>query len=367
MHYLRFRYRIYVNEIKQLIAAISSISVILTVFFINVLVPVFLMAALMVVGIIASNTTEVSERLVYQWGYLLVTYLLVKIQAKAILATAYDYYVSSVPVSKSRRRVSDMLLLLNGGNLVLLAPIGFCLFIPDWANLVKSGYFVLFALSVLLLAIVALYRRRVPFGSLLVLPIFVIYFAQSAFWANLILLLLILSELIWLDGFKLNFRPVKIRHYAQLIVLYVLHRPVNFILRSLGAGAFIGGYGYLVGKRPDLALEALQLVVCLPVALVLGSYQFEIERYRSQYCYFHRSLPLMPAYLRWIELLPLALLSVISLVLSYAGGFAPWLLALQLLLILSASLGVALFNRHYYLLPSAITGLSYVIAPVSFV
>lgn len=354
MNYHSLRHQIYVNEIKQLLAATSRIGVLVAVFFGNVLIPAILMGALMAIAIIADKELSLAERIVYQTVYLLLLFVTIKVQAKAIRAIAYQYYIRDLPVSSLQHIRSDLLLTLVAGNLTLLAPLGLCLFIPDLNALFDSLFFVVFALAVLLLALVALYRNNIPFLSLLAVPLSAAILLPDPLLLNGLWLLAIAFELLFVDRFKLSWQHYKVSGYSRVLWLFVGHRRINFVVRGLGVLALTGSYSYLIGKRPDLALNALQVSLSLPLGLLLGSYQFEIERFRSQYRYYLQGLPLRHSNMRLTESLPLVVLLTVGLVCVSWVGFG-WLPVVALVLFtFSAALGVVHMDKYYFVPPGLI-------------
>lgn len=351
MNYNTLRLNIYRNEIKQLLAAISRFGVVMAILFINVLVGAFLMGALMAVGIIAQKDTSIAERIVYQAIYLILMFALVKVQAKAILGTAYRHYLNDMPIKRWQKMRCDMELLAIAGNLALLAPIGLCFFIPDLKTLFDTLYFVMFTLMVIFVGLIALYRSNIPLISLIAAPFFASLVMPDATILNLLWLMSITFELWLVDRFKLHLNGLTVKHYWQMLMMFSLHRPVNFIARALGAMALIGSYGYVVKQRPDFAVVDFQLAVCLPVALIIGSYQFEIERFREQYGYYLCDLPLSNGFRRLMEILPIGLLGAIPVLLGVWGYEFAYAAALfQLTLIALTAVGVVYWGKFYFLL-----------------
>ena len=358
MNYSQFRRKIYRNEIKQLIAAVSQLGKVFVLFFINVLVPLFLYLAMYGVSLIAEQKTLIDQRIYYQTIYLVVIFAMIRIQAKAILGTPYHNYIKDLPITPAQHRRSDLALTAQAGNLVLFAPLALCLFMPDLKTIVETRFFVLFALTVLLSSQTALYRRNLPLLSLVLLPVLAHYFYPkegSANTLNTVWFIAVLLEVLFLDKLKFRVGRVKTTSYAMMISLFAIHRPVNVLTRVLGTLAIIGSYAYVVSKRPDFATENFQLFISFLIGLLIGSYQFEIERFRSQYQYYLSGLPLSAVKRRCFELLPLVVLSVVpTLVYLTAIEFTPWVIAWQVGLIFWTAGAVVRLGKHYYLAPMAV-------------
>lgn len=358
MNYSQLRRQIYRNEIKQLIAAISQLGKVFVLFFINVLVPLFFFLAMYGISLIAEKKTLIDERITYQSIYLIVIYAMIKIQAKAIMAAPYRNYINDLPITPAQHRRSDLALTAQAGNLVLFAPLALCLFMPDLKTIVETRFFVLFSLTVLLSSQTALYRRNLPLLSLVLLPVLAHYFYPkdgSANTLNTVWFIAVLLEVLFVDKIKLKVGQVKTTSYAMMISLFAIHRRVNVLTRVLGALAIIGSYAYVISKRPDFATENFHLFITFLIGLLIGSYQFEIERFREQYHYYLRALPLSNAKRRGFELLPLVVLSAVpTLVYLTAVEFTPWVIAWQVGLIFLTAGAVVRLGKHYYLAPMAV-------------
>lgn len=355
MNYRSLRYQIYRNEIKQLIAAISHIGAAVALLFINVLVPVFLMLALMAVAIIAEDDTPMDERIIYQGIYMVLLFITIKVQAKAIRGSAYQYYLQDLPIGRRKQLLIDVELTLQAGNLVLLAPLGLCFFLPDIATFIDNLFFVIFSLSVLIASQLALYRNNIPLFSLVVMPLagaFLLSPDASALWLNCLWCAVIVLELLFIDRLNIGYKSFKVAGYHQLITQFVLHRPVNWVSRLLGALALVASYDYIVGQRPDFALVGFEVGVGFAIALILGSYQFEIERFRSQYHYYLADLPMTASNQRTVEVLPLLVL--LSIILACAIGWLGYSWQGSFFVALMTSItafGVSKFGRYYFIPP----------------
>ena len=358
MNYSQLRRKIYRNEIKQLVAAVSQLGKVFVLFFINVLVPLFLYLAMYGVSLIAEQKTLIDQRIYYQSIYLVVIFAMIKIQAKAILGTPYQHYIKDLPITPAQHRRSDLALTAQAGNLVLFAPLALCLFMPDLKTIVETRFFVLFSLMVLLSSLTAIYQRNLPLLSLVLLPVLAHYFYPkegSANTLNTLWFIAVLLEVLFLDKLKFRVRRVKTTSYAVMVSLFAIHRPVNVLTRVLGTLAIIGSYAYVVSKRPDFATENFHLFITFLIGLLIGSYQFEIERFRSQYQYYLSGLPLSATKRRAFELLPLVVLSVVpTMVYLTAIEFTPWVIAWQVGLIFLTAGAVVRLGKHYYLAPMAV-------------
>ncbi len=358
MNYNELRRQIYRNEIKQLLAAVSQLGKVFVLFFINVLVPLFFFLAMYGISLIGEQKTLIDERITYQSIYFILIFAMIKIQAKAILAAPYRNYINDLPITRAQHRKSDRYLTAQAGNLVLFAPLCLCLFMPDLKTIVETRFFVLFSLTVILSTQTALYRRNIPLLSLVILPVLAHYFYPkdgSANTLNTVWFIVVLLEVLFLDKIKFKVGQVKTTSYAMMISLFTIHRPVNLLTRVLGSLAIIGSYAYVISKRPDFATENFHLFITFLIGLLIGSYQFEVERFRSQYQYYLSGLPLSNAKRRVFELLPLVALSAVpTLVYLMAIEFTTWVIAWQVGLIFLTAGAVVYLGKHYYLAPMAV-------------
>jgi hypothetical protein len=369
MVYSKLRTSIYRYEIRQLISAVGQLGLVVATFCINILIPGLLMMSLMAVAIIAEKETSIFDRIIYQTVYLVFFFGQVKIQKNAILATTYQHYINDLPVTKWQHRRSNLTLTAMAGNLVLFAPLGLCLFIPDINTAVETAFFIIFALMILLLSQLALYRSNIPWLTLLVMPLAASYLfvsGSNAHLLNIVWFGVLLLEWLFVDKIKWGVDAVRVSYYLMVLIRFALHRPVNFMIRLLGALAIVGSYSYVVDKRPDFAVDMFQLAICVPLALLIGSYQFEIERFRGQYQYYLTDLPISKLKQRGSELLLLLLLALLPLIIyPLFLSFVPWVILVQLLLMLATVLGVIRYGKYYFIAPFVVLAGVIVIIPSS--
>ena len=350
MNYHRLRSNIYRNELKQLLSAISQLGTFVAVSCYQFIVPLVLGASMMAVATIAESDTGYSWQIFYQSIYLLLIFAMIKVQAKAILATPYRAYINSLPITKAQHMRSNLLLSALAGNLLLFAPLVLYCFTPTLQGLLDTRYFLLFSVMVLLCSQTALYRKRPPFLSIVVWPLVASTLALDFNSLNTIWLLVVLLELWGLDKYQFAYKPLPMRHYGTMIAVFVSHRLVNVVSRVFMCLVIVAFFKYVVANRPDYDNPIFHWVITLPIALLIGSYQFEVERFRDQYRHYLATLPLSLLYRRGIEALPLLLLALAFGGLYWWGlGFALKTIGVLLALIATTVAGVIYLNKFYFI------------------
>ena len=358
MNYSALRLQIYRNEIKQLTDAIGQLGLFIAVVCYNVVIPGFLMFGLMAVAVIAEDVTTLDQRIRYQVFYLMAIYGLLRIQRKAILATPYRHYINDLPVSTWMHRRCELELTAVAGNLILFAPLVLCFFIPDWQTLVKTAYFPVFAVTVLLTSLLAVYRNNMPIFSWLLLPLAGYSLAPSANVLNAAWLLLVALEWQFIDKLKMQLPDVKLTSYPGMLWRFVAHRPVNVLTRIGGTIAIMAGFAFLISKRPDFATEMFAIVISLPIAMLIGSYQFEIERWRSQYHYYLNDLPISPLARHVWDTLPMVVFTtVVAAAYLWLLDINALMVVLLGLLVAATAVGVNRLGKFYFFLPCVVFGL----------
>lgn len=231
MNYGQLRSKIYVDECKQLLAIISRLGVFIAAVCYQVVIPVFLTFVIFGVANIAEDDISYQQRVVYQSIYLVCLYGLIRVQRAGILATNYQYYLNTLPVHRWQRFWQNSKMCLYAGNLLLLAPIGLCSFIPNLTVLIETLYFVLFSLMMLLMSQIAIYRQNIPWFSLILLPLVVFFFDLTANSVNWLWFVVVCLELAFIDKLHRSWFKPGVKHYFVWLLLYGRSRSASIVAR----------------------------------------------------------------------------------------------------------------------------------------
>ena len=358
MNYAQLRFKIYVDDCKQLLAIISRLGVFIAAVCYQVVIPVFLTFVVFGVAQIADDDTTYRERVVYQGIYFVCIYGLIRVQRAGILASHYQSYLNGLPVEPWRVWLQNSKLCLYAGNLLFIAPIGLCLFIPSMKVLIETLYFVLFSLMMVLMSQLAIYRQNVPWFSLILFPCCVFFADFSANTMNWLWFTLVGMELAFIDKLPRGWFMPPVRHYLMWLLLYGKSRSASVITRQVLVMGFLAIHAYMVMERPDFDTVIFAQIVNTLTGLVLGSYQFEIERFRHGYRDYFATLLLSNRYLRVVEGCYLILIAVLTSILcSMWLGFSLWLVVQLNLIIGATAFGVIYLNKYYFVVTLLVAGI----------
>lgn len=362
MTYLQLRLQIYHDELKQMLASIRQLFVFFSLL-INVGLPGVILSALISLSVIENNQTAVDSRVIYQWGYFIFLFFLVRVQKKAIIGDAWRLYLSSMPITNLQKRFSNIMLTALAGNLPLLVPIFLVITNLNSSLLTAHLPFSLFTIATLLSVWLALTCRHFPWLSLLLFPLVVsFYFANlteplpeklSSITLNYVWLIMFL-----IDGFynpitvlkKFNF-PMK--YYWQIKWLDIRQHPSPALSRVLLCALFIVLVDYTQTQLATIAIPELQIVSCYILSLAIGSFQFNNEKF---YCKYHLYLAsvILNAKARYLfDVIPAILLSLIiahtlNVYLYFSALSYIWLPLGTAITLIS----VTKFKKNFFLVPS---------------
>lgn len=360
MQYFILRWKIYQHELKPLLIALGQLIPFL-LFVLYLAIPALMLTALVSLSVIGDTDTSLTQRVIYQGLYFLLLYMMIRLQKRAILGQGYQHYLASVPVSGSLRSSATCLLTLAAGNLVLLTPLLLLGYMQDWHSLTNHLYFVLFALNCLLIAWVSIKNPCFPWLSLLVLPVLALLtLAQDALSASLL-------NTLWLAliVFEAYFQPVnfltklnwRLKHYWQMRWIGIFNSPVNLLSRIFIGLFFVVLVAYLQHKVAQVASGQLQILACLVLALTIGSYQFDNERFYLTYPHYLGGLFDSAKRRYWIDSLPVMLIAILmSMICVTLLHFSSWLILLLPALALFTCVCVTKFQRVFFIPPAVLTG-----------
>lgn len=195
MNYWQFRLSCYRHELAQLLAQLKQLSLGLVNLF-PLAMPALVMMPLVVLALLADPQTPAHQYLTALWAYQLLLHSWLLLQQKAIKAQKVSDYVTSLPVSNGRQRITELGLILYAAHLLLLAPwlMLFGLLLRHASHLTSQPILVSLSqfLPVLTLALLSLYYswaavyRRYPWLSLLLAPLLMLPFASELTVAQLV-------------------------------------------------------------------------------------------------------------------------------------------------------------------------------------
>ena len=375
-HYLKLRGQIYYYELKQMLSSVSQLFAFLMMV-LYLAIPASILTALVSLSIIADIHTSTEQRIIYQWGYFILLYFLIRVQKNAILGQKYQAYITGLLIPAKQKYTATFLLTLIAGNLPLLAPIYLLTFIPDWHTFISQLHFPLFALSAIILAWISLKRDPLPWLSLLLTPLLLYVGLKtgvkvgldqdplSAITLNFAIVVLLIIEVLFEPLALINKTNRKIRHYWQIRWIAMMKKPANILSRIYFCGLFMGLVAYVQHKMGQEANVFLQLLICWLFAIVIGSYQFDNERFYRKYQHYLNGL--LNRHLRryWLDILPAIFIAVtVSLLMKLWLNFSVQIALLLPLGVLITIVSVSKFQRNFFILPCLCYALLMVLANV---
>ena len=358
--YLRLRGLIYHHELKHMLSPIGHLLAFLMLI-LQLAIPVSILLALISLSVIADIHTPIEQRVIYQWVYLTLLYFLIRVQKKAILGHNFQHYLTSLPSSTKIRHASTMLLTMVAGNLPLLTPVLLLLGISDVATFLNTLHFSFFALSALTVAWISLKNKSLPLFSFLLAPlVFFLWINElylSAISLNSIWLLLLILEA-YFEPFSFNYKQViKIQDYWKIRWIAILKNPTNILGRIFFCSLFIGLIAYVQHEMEQNANDDIQALCCWVIAIMIGSCQFDNERFYSRYPHYLLSL-LSQFKIRYcLDTLPAMFLTlIISLVMKMGLNFNMESILLLPIGVYITIASVSKFKRTFFILPSLFYG-----------
>jgi uncharacterized protein DUF6136 len=380
--YVYIRYQIYQQQLKVMLTALAQ----MLAFFMMILyvaLPAIFLSALISLSVIADIKTTVADRIIYQWAYLLLVFLIIRIQKSAIIASHYRYYHQSLLIPNKTRKTATLLLTLLAGNIPLLAPIALALFIPNIKILMAHLYFPLFAINVLLMALVTIKQANLPWFSLIILPITIFTLTtkttifnhttltNNAIILNALWLAFSLLE-IWLlkhfSQLKTDFLTRVIafsgKYYWQFRLIEIKQQLAANLSRLFALFLLIALVVIVQNKMQLVAIIPLQLFMLYLFSIVIASYQFDNEAFYRKYNYYLNTTLITKQARFYYDSLPMVLLVLfVTMVSILALNFTVYSLVILPLNTLISLLSVRHFPRNFFIPPSIfmmVIALSYV-------
>jgi hypothetical protein len=359
--YLRFRGQIYHHELKQMLSSIAYFLTFLMLI-LKLAIPALFLVVLMSLSVIADIYTPMDQRIIYQWVYLTLLYFLIRVQKNAILGHNYQHYLVSLPSSTKIKHASTMLLTIVAGNLPLLTPALLLLGISNETTFFSQLHFPIFALSALIVAWISLKNTSLPLFSFLLAPLmfflWVNEFSISAISLNSIWLLLLVVEAYFEPLSFHNKLTIKVQYYWQIRWIAMMKNPANILSRIFFCSLFIGLVAYVQHVMKQDANGYIQVLCCWVIAILIGSFQFDNEKFYLHYPHYLSSLLNQFRIRYYLDTLPAIFLSlIISLVMKTWLNFYIENILLLPLGVCITIVSVSKFNRTFFILPSMFYGL----------
>jgi len=359
--YFQLRGKIYYHELKQLLPSLGNLlAFILSILYLAISASV--LTALISLSVIADINTPIEQRVIYQGGYFLLLYFLIRIQRRAILGLNYQHYLASLPVPKKLKQANSALLTIVAGNLPLLAPLLLSIYIPNFSTFISQLHFPIFALSVLIIAWVSLKNKTFPWFSFIFAPIVLsLGFSQyplNAISINCSWLLIIMIEAYYEPLSYMANKVWSVKYYGQIRWISIMKNPASVVIRIFFCGLFISMATYVQYKMALVANGYIQILCIWVLSIVIGSYQFDNEKFYQLYPHYLNSL-LNQFRLRYcVDILPAILITLISCVaIHWWLNFSLEIIILLPLEVLLTIVSVSKFRRNFFIIPSLLSGL----------
>ncbi len=356
--YLNLRWRIYSDELQQLLASLQQLMTFLLLM-LYLALPILILTPLLCLSIIADINTSLVERVIYQWFYLALLYLLVRIQRKAVIASRYQHYLASVPQSTISSKLASILLTCMAGNLLLLAPLALLAYLPNWQAMLANVHFISFALAAIAIAWLAITKAGFAWFSLVTLPAALLLMMPldifSAATMNLTMLAAIFfSDLVPWPSSHGSETP-SLTSYWQLRFIALKSKPSSGIFRLVTCVLILVLIVYVQYQVEQTAADFVQVFVCWLVSIILGSQQFDNEKFHHSYHYYLANFSIDRKVRYLFDVLPALFVSIfLALVMIYLLSFSYFVLVLLPLACLLTQFSVHKFMRNFFILPSLV-------------
>lgn len=329
--YLQLRYHIYLQGVKAIKEAVQQM-VMALVALLQIAIPVVFFLLVFGLGQIADPNTSNASYFAWTWGYGLAVYGVLRIQRHAVLGSDSAYYLDSLPVSATTKRVADYVMLLVAVNLLLLLPLGLLVAILSnhWQTFATvTGIAALLPLCLMLATVMALLlytlrREHFPLVSLLTLPGLLLLAQPEKVWLGLLFIGLWVD---WHRPYRWVLPRTEAKYYWQLQLKYHLqHWQPHFqrILLTAITLLALTTMAKHVGAQ-EAALVRVALVSL--TALLLSRVAFSLLQFQQEYQLYLVSLPMSLQQRRNWDVLLMLLFSSILLLPVIAVAKLSWPMA----------------------------------------
>lgn len=360
--YLQLRCEIYYHDLRKMLSSLANLfSFVMLILYITI--PAIILMALISLSVIADIQTTIEQRIIYQWIYFILLYSILRVQKNAILGNKYQHYLASLPCSTKLKRTSNLLLTLIAGNLPLLTPTFLLFGISSVSIFLSQLHFPIFALSVWIIALISLKNNSFPFMSFLLAP-FILFgwgheFDISAISLNSTWLVLLMVEACF-DPFSFrNKHVIALKYYWQIRWVAMIKKPTNMLSRIFICGLFISLVTYTQNEMQQIANSHIQMLCCWVLAILIGSLQFDNEKFYLDYSHYLSSLLISFKKRYCLDVLPAIFLAIIfSIIMNIWLGFHLEVLLLLPLGVFITAVSVSKYNKTFFILPSILYGLT---------
>lgn len=372
MNYWQFRLRVYREYLKQWLDSIKQMSLAIVALF-PLALSALVLFPFLAWGVLAESATNNEVWIYTLWGYLLFVYSWMILQRDGILGTKHKLYINSLVVSRSKQDWCELGLSLYGANLFILGPL--VIFLVLFKHGAEQVLHLPFSYVIEKLApaaglltlctyycIAAVKVRRLPFLSLLILPLLIAPWAQELSKIQCLVLwcVAILTERIipmpmfgigtWLKGsYRLFFqgdmaspRAEGLRLVALLLMLIMLRAMFN---------------GVPIDVKSNVAS-----FLSFTSALLMASSLFDTQALCRQYQYYLTSLPVSKFKLQIISISYVMMKALLGLsLIAYLDIFETQHWALWCLFYVTSLLGILYLPKWFFSFPIIAAVLVFVI------
>jgi hypothetical protein len=358
--YFLIRGKIYYDELKQLLPSVANLlAFLLSILYLAISAAV--LTALISLSVIADINTSIDQRVIYQVGYSVLLYFLIRIQKSAILGLNYEHYLASLPTSKILKHTNTVILTVIAGNLPLIAPFFLLMFTPSLSIFINQLHFPIFALSILIVALTSLKNKTFPWISFFFVPSVFVFGCDegslSPISINSIWLFIMVVEAYYEPLSFITDRSLRIKYYWQIRWVAIIKTPASIFTRVFLCGLFIGMAAYVQYKMGQVASDNIQILFIWVLSILIGSYQFDNEKFYLHYQYYLNGL-FNRASLRYcLDISPAISITLIFCVALYLWlHFSLEIIVLLPLEVLVTLLCVSKFRRNFFIIPSLLSG-----------
>ena len=354
--YLNLRWQIYSDELQQLLASLQQLMTFLLLI-LYLALPILILTPLLCLSIIADIDTSLVERVIYQWFYLALLYLLIRIQRNAVIASKYQHFLASIPQSSISSKLASILLTCIAGNLLLLSPLALLAYLPNWQAVLVNVHFIFFALAAMAIAWLAIQKVKFAWFALVALPAILLLMMPlnilNAANMNLAMLAaIVFSGLVRLPRSLNNENPT-LTSYWQLRFLALKSKPSNGVFRLVSCLLILVLIVYVQYQVEQTAANFVQVFVCWLVSIILGSQQFDNEEFHRSYHYYLANFSIDKKVRYLFDVSPALVVSILlALMMIYLLSFSYFVLVLLPFACLLTQFSVNKFMRNFFILPS---------------
>jgi hypothetical protein len=183
-------------------------------------------------------------------------------------------------------------------------------------------------------------------------------FPLSAISLNSIWFLFLIVEA-YFEPFSFhNKLAIKVQYYWQIRWIAMMKNSANILSRIFFCSLFITLVAYVQHAMEQNANGYIQVLCCWVIAILIGSFQFDNEKFYFHYHHYLSSLLIQFRIRYCLDTLPVLFLSlIVSLVLKTWLNFSIENILLLPFGVYITIVSVSKFNRIFFILPSIFYGL----------